>query len=71
MDEFTHDELTLMSIYNGAGTLQGLIDSLTNMRRYLANDEAALRKLTDSTLSKLSAICDPDYAELDLFPEFE
>ncbi len=71
MNDFTQDELTLMSIYNSAGTRQGLIDSLTDMRRYLAADEAELRKLTDSAISKLKGIGDFDYAGLDLFPELE
>ena len=71
MNDFTQDELTLMSIYNSAGTRQGLIDSLTDMRRYLAADEAELRKLTDSAISKLKGIDDSDYARLDLFSELE
>lgn len=71
MNDFTQDELTLMSIYNSAGTRQGLIESLTDMRRYLAADEAELRKLTDSAISKLKGIGDSDYAVLDLFPELE
>ncbi|BAL00230.1 hypothetical protein OBV_30310 [Oscillibacter valericigenes Sjm18-20] len=71
MNDFTQDELTLMSIYNSAGTRQGLIDSLTDMRRYLAADEAELQKLTDSAISKLKTTRDSDYAALDLFPEFE
>jgi len=40
-------------------------------RRYLAADEAELRKLTDSAISKLKGIGDFDYAGLDLFPELE
>ena len=31
MNDFTQDELTLMSIYNGSGTRQGLIDEMTAM----------------------------------------
>ena len=71
MNDFTQDELTRMSIYNSAGTRQGLIDSLIDMRRYLAADEAELRKLTDSAISKLKGIGDSTYAALDLFPELE
>lgn len=70
MNDFTQDELTLMSIYNSAGTRPGLIESLTDMRRYLAGDEAELQRLTDSAISKLKAISDSDYAALDLLPEF-
>jgi len=71
MNDFTQDELTLMSIYNSTGTRQGLIDSLTDMRQYLDEDEVELRKLTDSAISKLKGIDDSDYAVLDLFPELE
>ena len=37
---FTHDEVSLMSIYNAAGTREGLIAALTEMRGYLPNVEA-------------------------------
>ena len=33
---FTHDEVSLMSIYNAAGTREGLIAALTEMRGYQA-----------------------------------
>lgn len=71
MNRFTHDELNLMSIYNSACTRQGLIAALRDMRGYLADDEAELRALTDSAIGKLCAISDAEYAELDLFPEFD
>ena len=71
MNTFTHDELTLMSIYNSTGTREGLIHELRSMRGYLADDEAELRGLTDSAIEKLGAISDAEYAELDLFPEFD
>jgi len=70
MNDFTQDELTLMSIYNGAGTRQGLIDSLTDMRLYLNAEDTELRALTDSALSKLSETSDANYTVLDLYPEF-
>ena len=44
---FTHDEVSLMSIYNAAGTREGLIAALTEMRGYLDAEEAELRELTD------------------------
>ena len=50
---FTHDEVSLMSIYNAAGTREGLIAALTEMRGYLDAEEAELRELTDSALAKL------------------
>ena len=42
---FTHDEVSLMSIYNAAGTREGLIAALTEMRGYLDAEEAELREI--------------------------
>ena len=44
----TFDEQQLMSLYN-PGTREGLIAALTEMRGYLAADEAELRELTVRT----------------------
>jgi ABC-type enterochelin transport system substrate-binding protein len=71
MNDFTQDELTLMSIYNGSGTRQGLIDEMTAMCAYLDAEEADLRTLTDSAIKKLGAITDKEYAALELIPDFE
>ena len=68
---FTHDEVSLMSIYNAAGTREGLIAALTEMRGYLDAEEAELRELTDSALAKLRGITDAEYAALDLTPDFD
>ncbi len=68
MNNFTQDELNLMSIYNASGTREGLLRELREMRGYLAADEAELRILTDSAVEKLEAISDEEYAVLDLFP---
>lgn len=68
--DFTFEEVNLMCIYN-TGTRQGLIDSLTDMRKYLQADEAELRSLTDSALHKLNAISDDEYETLELVPDFE
>lgn len=37
----------------------------------LSTDEVELCELTDSTLNKLSAMSDEDYAKLELYPDFE
>jgi hypothetical protein len=66
----TFDEQQLMSLYN-PGTREGLITALTEMRGYLAADEAELRELTDSTIAKLNGMSDAEYEALDLFPDFE
>ena len=69
MNNITYEEQQLMSLYN-TGTRQGLIDALTDMRRYLAADETELRELTDSAISKLNRMSDEEYDALDLFPDF-
>jgi len=69
MENFTFDELNLMCFYD-TGTRQGLIDALTEMRGYLEADETELLALTDSALEKLRRMTDAEYAELDLFPDF-
>lgn len=68
---FTNDEVSLMSIYNAAGTREGLIAALTEMRGYLNAEEAELRELTDSALAKLCGITDAEYAAIDLTPDFD
>ena len=68
---FTHDEVSLMSIYNAAGTREGLIAALTEMQGYLDAEEAELRELTDSALSKLRAMSDAEFTELELYPDFD
>lgn len=71
MENFTFEEINLMCIYNSAGTREGLISALTEMRGYLGTDETELLALTDSALQKLTAMSDADYAALDLFPDFD
>ena len=70
MMDFTNDEMNLMCIYD-TGNRTGLINALSEMRKELDADEAALRELTDSVLNKLSAIPDEDYAKLELYPDFD
>lgn len=67
---FTNDEINLMCIYN-TGTREGLIAELTQMRGYLGAEETELLALTDSALEKLRNMSDAEYAELDLFPDFD
>lgn len=70
MMNFTNDEMNLMCIYD-TGSRTGLINALSEMRKELDADEAALRELTDSVLNKLSAMSDEDYAKLELYPNFD
>lgn len=71
MGNFTFEEMNLMCIYNSAGTREGLIAALTEMRGYLGADETELLELTDSALKKLSAMTDEAFAELELYPDFD
>lgn len=70
MMNFTNDEMNLMCIYD-TGNRTGLINALSEMRKELDTDEAALRELTDSTLNKLSAMTEEDYEKLELYPDFD
>ncbi len=66
---FTNDEMNLMCIFD-PGTREGLVDELTAMRKYLDDDEIELRIMTDTVITKLKAMSDEAYAQLDLFPDF-
>ena len=70
MMDFNNDEMNLMCIYD-TGNRTGLINALSEMRKELDTDEAALRELIDSVLNKLSAIPDEDYEKLELYPDFD
>lgn len=70
MGNFTFEEMNLMCIYN-TGSRTGLIDSLREMRGELAPEETELLELTDSTLGKLQAMSDAEFAELELYPDFD
>lgn len=70
MMDFANDKMNLMCIYD-TGSRTGLINALSEMRKELDADEAALRELTDSVLNKLSAIPDEDYEKLELYPDFD
>ena len=48
-----------------------LIDALTKMRGELSPEETELRELTDSALGKLQAMSDAEFAELEMFPDFD
>ena len=70
MGNFTFEETNLLCIYN-TGSRTGLIDALAEMRGHLEPDEAELRELTDSALMKLQAMTDDEFAQLELYPDFE
>ena len=69
MRTFTFEETNLLCIYN-TGSRAGLIEALTEMRGELTPEETELRELTESALSKLQAMSDAEFAELELYPDF-
>lgn len=69
MMDFTHDEMNLMMLYS-PGTKLGLCEALLQMKEQLAEDEAELRTLADSVLSKLSTMDDETFEGLNLYPDF-
>ena len=70
MGNFTFEEMNLLCIYN-TGSRTGLIDSLREMRGELLPEETELRELTDSALMKLQAMSDAEFAQLELYPDFD
>ena len=70
MRTFTFEETNLLCIYN-TGSRAGLIEALTEMRGELLPEETELRELTDSALSKLQAMNDAEFAELELYLDFD
>ena len=67
---FSNDEMNLMCIYD-TGTRTGLIKALSEMRGELGADETELRRLTDSTIEKLSVMTDEEFATVELYPDFD
>lgn len=72
MERFTIEEINLMCIYD-TGTRSGLIAALTDMLGYLEADEAELRLLSESVISRLNAMTDAEYAQLapNLIPDYD
>ena len=70
MMNFNNDEMNLMCIYD-TGSRKGLINALSEMKKELDTDEVELLELTDSTLNKLLAMSNEDYAKLELYPDFD
>lgn len=66
---FSITETNLMILYN-TGSRNDLIVELGNMLTFLDSDEASLRDLTLSTITKLKDISDKDYAALKLSPDY-
>ena len=70
MRTFTFEETNLLCIYN-TGSRTGLMEALTEMRGELSPEEAELWELTDSALSKLQVMNDAEFAQLELYSDFD
>ena len=70
MNNFTFEETNLLCIYN-TGSRTGLIAAETELRGNLTPEEDELRELADSALGKLQAMNDTEFAELELYPDFD
>ena len=70
MNALTFEETNLLCIDN-PGTRQGAIEALIEMRGHLQADETELLALTDSTLDKLRNMTAAEFAELELYPDFD
>ena len=60
MMNFTNDEMNLMCIYSAGSSRTGLIQKLTEMKKYLERDEVQLLSLTDE-----------EFGQLELYPDFD
>lgn len=70
MGNLTFEEMNLLCIYN-RGSRTGLIEALIEMCGQLTPEETELRELTDSALGKIQAMSDTEFAELELYPDFD
>ena len=71
MTNFTNDEMNLMCIYSAGSNRSGLIQKLTEMKKYLERYEVQMLSLTESTLTKLGTMTDEEFGQLALYPDFD
>ena len=64
MMNFTNDEMNLMCIYSAGSSRAGLMQKLTEMKKYLELDEVQLLSLTESTLRKLGTMTDEEFVKI-------
>jgi len=72
MSKFTVEETNLVCIYH-TGTRADLITELSEMQRYLEQDEIELLKLTNSVIDKLNTMSDREFESIvaELVADFE
>ena len=51
--------------------LTGLMQKLTEMKKYLESDEVQLLELTEGALAKLATMTDEEFGQLELYPDFD
>ena len=71
MTKFTNDEMNLMCIYSAGSSRTGLMQKLTEMKKYLERDEVQLLELTEGALAKLGTMTDEEFGQLELYPDFD
>lgn len=71
MTNFTNDEMNLMCIYSAGSNRTGLMQKLTEMKKYLKSDEVQLLSLTEGALAKLGTLTDEEFGQLALYPDFD
>ena len=57
--------------HSAGSSRTGLIQKLTEMKKYLERDEVQLLSLTESTLTKLATMTDEEFGQLELYPDFD
>ena len=70
-DTVTYEEQQLMALYNSGGTRAAMIAELREIRAYLEADDPDVLELIDSSLAKLEAMTDAEYAALELAADYD
>ena len=58
-------------MHSAGSSRTGLMQKLTEMKKYLERDEVQLLALTESTLAKLAILTDEEFGQLELYPDFD
>ena len=66
----TFDETNVLCIYAGE-TKEDTVTALKEMREALSDEDAELREITDSVLTKLEGMTEEDFSKLELYPDFD
>ena len=69
--ELTERFLRYVAIPTESNGRAGVVPSSEGQRELARLLEAELREMTDTVIKKLTAMSDAEYAELELFPDFD